>query len=201
MSMFDYICTSPDCGLHFEHYFHSSSPAPEESLCECGTVAKLTFEPSIAMVRPYGAGDAQGFTPVVIHKDAHGKMRFPGSADAPCPPGFQRVELTTLSQVRALEREVNTSERSKSEFNRQAQRHVSQVEAKERRDKFLELSRNFSPRGKKFRDTIMEAKDIRQGRLDRPVGEPNFHVDAFSFDSSNRERHSDQRTGWRGRKD
>lgn len=175
------------------------------SICkECGTELKIGDYPFCNKEGGHEsiyAVNAQRFDPVVIHKDANGKIRFPGSSDAPCPPGFQRVELTTVSQVRQLEREVNRKELSNAENNRFAQRAVSQAEAKERREKFREVVQGFSPRGRKFAEAIMTAKDRHKGRLDRPITDMGFRVDAFSSDSSNRERYSDSRTGWRGRKD
>jgi hypothetical protein len=144
--------------------------------------------------------NSQGFDPVVIHKDAQGNVRFPGSANAPCPPGFQRVELTNVSQIRKLEREVNAKELSRAEGNRQAQKAQSEGERMARREKFKEIVRNFSPKGKRFAEDMMKVRDQRQGRLDKRITDMGFHVEAFSQNSSNREAHNDAVTGWRGRK-
>ena len=144
--------------------------------------------------------NAQGFSPVVVHKDANGKIRFPGSADAPCPPGFQRVELTTTAEVRRFEREVNAKEREKAGQNHASQAFISASERRDRREKFIELKKTFSKRGQQFADAMMKARDMHRSRLERPVGDPNFHVEAFSQNSSNREQYNDRATGWRGRK-
>lgn len=197
MPMFDYICEG--CKFHFEKFHHPTSPAPEKAKCEICDIAEgvLTFEPSIAMQRPYTCSDAQAFSPVVIHKDAKGNVRFPGSANAPVPEGFQRVELTNVSQVRKLEREVNAFELSRAEGNRLKQRDKAEGERMERRSKFKELVRNFSPRGRQFAEAMMIARDRHKTRLDKRITDMGFRVDAFSNNHSNREEYRDSATGWK----
>lgn len=141
--------------------------------------------------------DAQGFSPVVIHKDAKGNIRFPGNSNAPVPDGFQRVELTNVREVRKLEREVNSFELGRAENNRHKQRAVAEGERMERRAKFKELVQTFSPRGRQFAEAMMTARDRHKTRLDRPITDMGFRVDAFSNDSSNREHYRDEATGWK----
>ena len=45
--------------------------------------------------------------PVVVHVAEDGAIRFPGSANARVPKGFQKRELRTIREIESFEREVN----------------------------------------------------------------------------------------------
>jgi len=134
----------------------------------------------------YTSSHAQRFDPVVIHKDAQGNIRFPGSANAPVPPGFQKVELTDVYQVRALEREVNRGDREKAERFRISKSVLTDGQLKENRRVMERVVQNFSPRGKRFYDAMRKMSERRQ-QLGPKAISPEFVVDAFSNNQSNRD--------------
>ena len=200
MAMFDFVCSR--CQYHFERFFKSSSNVPNSLPCEsCGPdgdyVAELTFEPSIALKRPNSF--AQSFDPVVIHKDASGNVRFPANSNAPIPAGFQKVELTNLHQIRQLEKEVNSKESAKLREHRYSERASSDEAKKVRREAFRQAVAKMSPKGRQFAERAMEYVDQKKSK--RGLGdEANFHLEAFSYDSSNREAYLDAQSDWKRRK-
>lgn len=186
MPLWDYKCDS--CNKTVEKFFNRFIESPN---CEdCGT--PMIYEPSY-----YYSSNAQRFDPVVIHRDSEGNIRFPGSVNSPVPEGFQRIELSTLSEVRRFEREINSSERGKIEkadYNRQ--RNMDLVVAANRED-VRGVVEKFSPRGRKFYDLMREAADARRAEIrSRGTKGPEFHLEAFSFDSSNRDAYRDSQNEW-----
>jgi hypothetical protein len=201
MPMYSFLCEK--CQGFDEHFFHASE-LPNSLPCNlptgedggrCDGVAKQTFEPSIALRRP--SSWAQRFDPVVIHKDAAGNIRFPGSSDSPVPAGFEKVTLTDFHQVRKLEREMNARERSRAhELNDAKNSHFRDV-MKQSREAVSHIVERMSPRGRRFYHAMREASDRRmQTREGRSTPESNFFLEAFSMDSSNRDAYRDERNGW-----
>lgn len=192
MPIADYVCAA--CETHIEHFFHH----PLHQLpCEaegCSGIMVRTFEPSITLKRRRTL--AQAFSPVVIHRDVNGNIRFPGHPDAPIPDGFQKVELRTVREVRALEREMNVRERARFEEAQYREEQAFSAEQRERRAELRQMMRHMTPAGRALAEEAMRQNDERP----RKSYDPNFHVEAFSQDSSNREAYRDERTGWRGRK-
>lgn len=196
MPMIDFLCDS--CGLHFDHYFKGSDVIPEESPCDCGASAKRTAAAAYTMRRPVNL-NAQSFDPVVIHRDAEGNISFPGNSNAPIPPGFEKVELRTVREVRALEREMNTRERARAEEHIMREESAFRAGREERRSELASAMVRMSPYGRDFARHVMKAMDERRHQR-RHIPDPGFFVEAFSQDSSNREAHFDASTGWQRRK-
>lgn len=140
----------------------------------------------------YNSCHAQRFDPVVIHKDAQGNIRFPAHKDAPLPPGFQRVELTDVYQVRNLEKEVNRGDREKAERFRISRQTLTDGQLKENRRVMDNIVKGFSPRGRKFYDAMRRMSERKQ-QLGPKQTNPEFVVDAFSRDASNRDDYYDER--------
>ncbi len=139
---------------------------------------------------------AQGFDPVVIHRDAAGNIRYPGAADAPVPAGFQKVELRTMHEVRRFEAEVNQREHAKADQQLSRREAIFSAQQSQRRRDLRTQMERFSPLGRDFAHHAIDKGNNRRA-ASRDVG---FHLDVFSNDSSNREVHRDARTDWRGRK-
>lgn len=142
---------------------------------------------------------AQSFSPVVVHRSADGSIRFPAHADAPVPKGFQKVEMTNLAQIRKFETEVNTRENALLREGRYKEKADIESGRKIMREQFKERVRGFSPRGRAFAERAMEWSDKRGSKRD-VIRDANFHVEAFSFDSSNRDAYQDAGTNWQRRK-
>lgn len=199
----DYVCK--ECHLEFEKF----GSFEEETTCLCG--APAVWQPSFY----YSSRAAQGFTPVVIHQDSAGNVRFPGSASAPAPEGFQRVELTTLQEIRKFEQAVNRDETEKLARTSAARRSYMDGQIACNREALdagvrvhlggdtsrppvlMRLS-EFSPKGREFHSSMREQAERRRADTSRRQGrqESGFHLDAFSQNASNRESHRDASNDW-----
>lgn len=139
---------------------------------------------------------AQGFEPVIVHRDADGNVRLPANRNAPVPEGFERVELTNVNQVRQLEGKMNAdSKRQWEQWKERESEHFSELQREGRRE-LRERMKHMSPMGRMFAEYAMARNDRRS----QPGYEPNFFVEVFSMDASNREAWRDAETGWRARK-
>lgn len=144
---------------------------------------------------------AQRFDPIVVHLSGDGQYRFPASVDAPVPDGYRKVEIRTIQEADRVCREVNHREdetlrsvQQQSDAGRQATRTRNQA--------FMNNMRSrLSPQGRQFLDQAREYQVMKdKERENSKPRSTNFHIDVFAHDSSNREQHRDERTGWRGRK-
>lgn len=140
------------------------------------------------------ATNAQRFSPVVVHRDINGKLRFPGHANAPVPEGYQRVELTTLPEIRALEREVNAQDRQTDQKFQDVRNKFLDGQLAENRRSVAAQVEGFSARGKWFYDAIRKVSEKKR-LAGRSSSRPEFYVDAFSQNSSNREEYNNGRGG------
>lgn len=138
--------------------------------------------------------NAQRFSPVVIHRGIDGKLRFPAHANAPVPDGFQRVELTDVSQIRALEREVNTRDRETDMRFQDARNKFLDGQLACNREAVATQVAGFSQRGKWFYDSIRRVSEKKR-LAGRSAAKPEFFVEAFTQNSSNREEYNNGRGG------
>lgn len=193
------IYTCDHCGAVFDRW---NSFPPQKLRCillpeGCpGWAVRPLYDFELPRVRRGRSKDAQPFDPVVVHRDAQGNYRFPGSPDAPVPTGFQRIELRTTEEVRRLERDVNRHESGRHEqAAAREEGFYAGLKSRQRAELRAAMAR-MSPTGRAFAEEAMRASDDRpRGRFDA-----EFHVEAFSQDSSNREPQRDASTGWRPRK-
>lgn len=201
----DYTCKG--CHLVFEKFGDAFVEGPE---CpECG--GEGVWTPSFY----YASRAAQAFVPVVIHQDASGNVRFPASASAPVPSGFQRVELTTTQQVRAFENRVNRDENeklAKTDFARRSymdgqiacNREALEAGVKvhlggdTKKDPVLMRLGEFSEKGRIFYDSMKDQAAKRRAFTEAKQrgSRSNFFVEAFSNGASNREVHRDAANDW-----
>ncbi len=141
---------------------------------------------------------AQHFDPIVLHQAADGSYSFPASVDAPLRPGYQKVEVRTIQEADRVTREVNAREESHArQIHEQNEAVRDQTLSRSRRD-MDRLRERLSPEGRQLAD---RAREYVNGKQRRAFRSPNFFIDVFAHDSSNREVHRDERTGWKGRKD
>lgn len=134
---------------------------------------------------------AQRFKPVVIHRDAEGNVRFPAHTDAPLPPGFQKVELSDIHQVRKFESEMNARDQVQAQKFQQGRGAFLDGQLKENRRVMDHLVKNFTPRGRMFYEKMRAASEAKQA-AGRSSANPAFYIDAFSNDASNREGYADK---------
>lgn len=229
----DWRCAIPlydfvsKCGREFEQLVALGT---ERVPCRCGKKRCIAKRDEVIRLRGYsvrnGGSHAQGFKAPVIYRDAKGSIRYPGHANSSETKrleklGFQRVEMTSIADIRRFEASINKDERRKYDNFIAAKDARFNAQQKASRDELraaiatgsmvmVDSDRNSPTYGKKYvgqineqqKDMIrasMEATDKRQ--TSDPHWDAGFHLDAFSNYSSNREEHRDVSTGWRGRKD
>jgi hypothetical protein len=208
--MFDFECPQ---GHHTEHFLPKftervqcgHNPTGQYACTEEGEYRPSFWYSSSVQT-------AQRFSPVVIHRDEHGNVRFPGNANAPVPEGFQKVELATIHDVRKFEAEINKQDTIKSEKFREARAKFLDGQLKANREAVDEIirggtwqgtdehgrpveRRGISPRGMKILEQLRAASRLKQER-GRSQTNPEFFIEAFSKDASNREHHRDASTNW-----
>ncbi len=188
MPAYDFKCSE---GHVTEHFMSQSefSASGEKHVCgENGCELEGEYSPSFWYSS--GVHFAQRFSPVVIHRGIDGKLRFPAHANAPVPEGFQRVELTQLSEIRALEREVNSGDRIKDQQFQDARNKFLDGQLACNRESVAAQVANFSQRGKWFYDAIRRVSEKKR-LAGRSAARPEFFVEAFTQNASNREGYSD----------
>jgi hypothetical protein len=138
--------------------------------------------------------DACHFEPVVIHRNADGEVSFPGRSDEPPEPGYERVELRTLHEVRKFEKHMNRKEYAKwAEYQEAYQQKREEVVANRRREIYACMP-SMSPLGRALAKLAMEKTDSAP----KPKFEPGFRVKVFSDD--NIRPWCDEDTGFRNRR-
>lgn len=200
----DYVCKS--CHFAFEVFGAFAEDVP---CLDCGEPAIWT--PSFY----YSSRAAQAFEPVVIHQDAAGNIRMPGSVNAKVPEGFAKVELTNIREIRKFEHEINrqeTEKMAKTSYARRAymdgqiacNREALEAGVKvcvggdTSRDPVLMRLSEFSTKGREFHAAMTQQAEIRRRDTERRQSrqEAGFHVEAFSQNASNREVHRDAANEW-----
>lgn len=208
MPAFDYQCPEGHTTEHFLSSFKENITCGFwfDEKTRCGKSAK--YRPSFY----YNSQSAQRFTPVVIHRDAAGNVRFPAHVNAPIPEGFQKVELTDFHQIRKFEKEINDRDQVQAkEFQNSRQKFLDGQLTENRRALNAILAggkwdgvdkdgkpvtrQGMSPQGRKFYEKMREISMQKQQKS-RSNPNPAFYLDAFSNDSSNRESYRDQQNDW-----
>jgi len=204
---YDYRCSS---GHIFERTVDTDTPP---QLCECGLPAEVIW---IRFPGTTSAMQAKRFDPVTVFRKPDGTYCFPGRSNDPTPEGMQRVELTSSTAIRKFEREENLRVKQKHEQRLEREDKGFTPIKRAKRDMLWDQmagrapivtkdgqkeNRPFSAPGRKFAEVAMAKSDERQS-LSRQAQrfEPNFHIEAFSLDSSNRLPHNDVDTGLKDRK-
>lgn len=189
MAMYDFKCAV--CEKTEEHWFKPTE-LPEEVDCSCG--AKMTYKPTFWYA---SVTHAQRFTPIVIHRDEAGNIRYPGNVNAPVPEGFHKVEITNFHEARKLEKEVNNFESAKAKDHQYNKTRNLEAQLKENREAMKSIVQNFSPKGRMFYEKMRQASDMKLAEFrSRQAKDPNFYIEALSMDASNRERHLDSSNDW-----
>lgn len=155
---------------------------------------KKCGKPSSQVVLPQGEYGKLP-QPIVIHENASGKVRFPGSADAKVPKGFQRRELTTIREVEQFETRMNHKLREEARDHQENEERYFGEGHRRLRSELRMKMQSMSQQGQDFARFAMEQNNQRK----RKSTEVGFHVDILHNDSSTREPWRDERTGWKRR--
>lgn len=215
MPRYDFECDAADCQQIFEGFVALVDYPNTEPCIKCGgTTHKVLLPPRVS-----SQVDA-----VVVYRAPDGTFRFPGDIGGSSSGkydrlGYQRVEARGWAEVRKLESQLNTHERS--QLARQEERrlaHAEYTESQRRSEIRRQLDQGFrvpetklvegrngemvvertgrfittklSERG---REQMRRAIDQSDRKGHRRIGEPGMHIEAYSNDRSNREASRDER--------
>lgn len=178
MILHDFKCGS--CSKVFER---TVSWDTEATPCDCGSEAARVF----ISRREYRA---QAFDPVLVYRDKSGHVRFPGRNEGVTPKGYEPVYLRTSTDVRKFERQMNQKERER--YFDHKERHEARFAewTSSARSELRQKMQSMTPAGRALAEAAMRENDSKPSVDTR--FDPGFHIDAFSFDSSNREGHYDR---------
>jgi hypothetical protein len=209
--LYDYL--DEKCGRKFEAYAGLNDEKLPCRTPGCDGTAERIF----VSVSGIGERWAQNFEPPVIFRWPDGTPWFPGRSDEPVPEGLRREELRTTADVRKFEAEMNKREYAQWQEHQENVDRAREENISRRREDIHALMRGegrqvttydekgrertvtlhgFSPLGRELAHIAMENANNRP----RPKFNPNFHVQIFSQDSSNRREWRDIDTNWQGRK-
>src|SRR5437763_10638497 len=163
--------------LHQDH-----PPCPREG---CGELTVQTY--TVSKPKDWA------IKPIVVHVGEGGKVRFPAHENAPVPEGFNRVELKTLPEIAAFERQINQKLSAEaSEHYENEERHFSEVQSR-LRGELRQRMQGMSAFGRDFAEFCIAMNNSRK----RKKSDVGFHVEILNFDASNREPQRDKLTGWK----
>lgn len=148
--------------------------------------------------------NAQNFTPIVIDQciSDPSKFNFPGSnnpAYDPIPSGYRRIEIRNMREADHITRQINASERAQVAEMREHHRLDFEARKKQRRDGIRARISGNAKAEALFR-AVCARVDSKDGQRFGKTLDPRFNINALNFNSSNREGHCDESTGWRNRK-
>ncbi len=207
MPLYDFRCKNESCGLAFEHYL------PLDRYKECPPCEKCAGETE-RLYLPTGSHLSSN--PVIVFKAPDGTYRYPGdpngiSAHDYAKKGFERIELRNWADVRGFEKHINKREAAQLQrkFEQQQQYREERQSAMRKElnhvmnhgqtirdpDGRVRTMAPMSERGRAVARAAMEQNNRREHKRPSDVG---FHVEAYSYDRSNREASRDER-GWRRR--
>jgi hypothetical protein len=178
MVLHDHQC--PVCGKVFEKMVNWDE---ERTPCACGQMATRVF----LSKRAYRA---QAFDPVLVYRDRSGHHRFPGRNSGQVPKGYEPIYLKTTSDVRRFEKQMNQAERERYFTHKERTEKAFAEPLKYGREHLRQAMQRMSPLGRDLAEAAMRANDNADG-VDTKFN-PEFHLNAFSFDSSNRDSHYDR---------
>jgi hypothetical protein len=178
MILHDFKC--PHCGKVFERMVNWDV---ERTRCYCGDEALRIF----ISRREYRA---QAFDPVLVFRDGSGHYRYPGRNNERAPDGYEPVYLRTTSEVRKFEREINKRERERYFAHKERNEKRFEQWQKEARSELRQKMQHMTPYGRALAEAAMQQND-REPSVNHHF-DPQFRLEAFSQDASNRERQYDR---------
>lgn len=158
---------------------------------------------------------------VVQRNPKTGEYRFPGRADAPCPPGFTPVHVDSVQKARKVEADIRKQDQQKAAefaYRKLAQKdHMLSRNANDLREalrtgeyEIPDPSDLTGQRKKKIKGITPQGRELIAAGLDHieearkegvKIIEPDVGFEALSYDRSNREPYRDAATNWKAVKD
>ena len=196
MPMIDYLCNA--CGYRFENFYHEAPDTLDcpHSECEGGTARRINSLPG-----EYRPRSAQRFAPIVVwvNNENPDVVSIPGRSDEPVQAGYHAVEIRTIQEADRCTKHMNNVALRDTINQRAAEKQYWDEVTKERRDGIRARIRG-NARAQALFAQVCEYVDKKRDRRYSKTLDPRGHFQALSYDSSNRQGHADEATGWRERK-
>ena len=131
--------------------------------------------------------------PVIVYKASDGSFRFPGdpnglSAKTYEKQGMTRVELRGAADVRRFESQMTKQERSIAARKVETAHRNRELRESHLRSELRQKMASMSERG---RDVARAAMRFNDNKPREGTKDPGFHVEAFSYNHSNRDESRD----------
>jgi hypothetical protein len=147
----------------------------------------------------YMAGrEPRQFQPIVVHRttapDGSFQYSYPGRADDPVPAGYEKVELSTLSQADQFVKDRNEEERELRRLHFKGEQEYWQERANDRRAiAKSQLEERLGKSNSRIGDMVARAVDARRKKKLEELAnrDTNFHIQALSFDKNNQSEYRD----------
>lgn len=203
MPMIDHACTNDECKHEFEVFRHLSAVSDTAPCPYCHMDAPKSSNFQRIIQRP--PSNAQRFDPVALDwKPGPGGEKiysYPGSNRDPVDAGYQRVYLNTLSEVDKHVKSVAAGENELRRFNLYAEKAVFDERTKLRHEHLRAAYREKGMSGQITEMVMARTLKRREEKFSELIRrETNFHSQAFSFNQSNRQAHTDVTTGWKDKR-
>jgi len=145
--------------------------------------------------------NAQRFEPIVlwVNNEDPTKVSVPGRADEPVQEGYHAVEIRTLPEADRWTKTLDEIEIGKAQINREHEKQYWDQVTKERRED-IRAKIGSNPRAQAMLKKVAAYVDAKRERRYSKTMDPRGHFKVVAYDSSNREGHSDERTGWKEKK-
>ena len=129
------------------------------------------------------------------------KYSFPGQANERVPDGYHKIVISNLRQGDQFTSRFNDLERQRLQTERDQRWALDDAGIRERRANEDALG-TVSTRADALRRSVREWADRRREEMRKKHSriDPQFHNDALSYNSGNRNSYSGEETGWRERK-
>jgi len=167
---------------HISEVMRPDKDWPSTPACpDCGATTEQVFLPP---QRRYAQCD-----PVVVFRAPDGSFRFPGDANGAgaaryAREGLERIELRSAADVRRFESHMNKRELSRASRRVEAMQANREAREAVNRSELRRLMPNMTEFGRAVARQAMARNDAKPRERAVDVG---FHVEAFSYDRSNRE--------------
>ena len=145
--------------------------------------------------------NALHFDPILVYELPNGEHYYPGRNDgSQAPEGGKPIYLTTIQQADRFVNNVNAKMQGELNLRIEANRvHREMLVKKNREELYAALDRKGISR--KAADEIIKDRDERREKANfARTQRPDFQIEVFSKDASNREAWADQDTNWRPRR-
>lgn len=178
MALIDIRCKADSDHVHEVH--RPAADWPATPACpDCGAETEQAHFPPHARWH---------INPIVVYQAQDGSFRFPGDTSGPTTQhyrnlGYKEIQLRNATDVRRFESHINKGQREQDEIRCEHRERQEHARSKHMRGELRRLMPGMTRYGRDLARGAMERNDGKPHERPRDGG---FHVEALSFDHSNR---------------